>query len=61
MSVTTLPRWYTVPEAAKRAGVSEWLLRREIAEGQLPVRHIRRLLRVLDSDLAAWMQGDGAS
>jgi excisionase family DNA binding protein len=59
VTVTQLPRWRTVPEAAKAAGVSEWTIRKEIAEGRLRARRIRRILRVLDDDSAAWMRGEG--
>jgi len=57
MSVSQIPRWRTTPAAAKRAGISTWLLRKEIAEGRLRARRVGRLLRVLDSDLAIWMEG----
>jgi len=59
MSVTQLPRWRTVPDAAKHAGVSAWLLRREIAAGRCRAREVGRLVRILDEDLAAWMRGEG--
>jgi excisionase family DNA binding protein len=59
MSVTQIPSWRTVPDAAKRAGVSSWMIRREIAEGRLRARAVGRLIRVLDDDLADWMRGGG--
>ena len=59
MSVTPLPHWMTVPSAAQAAQVSSWTLRKEIAAGRLRSRRIGRLVRILDSDLAAWMRGDG--
>lgn len=58
-SVTQLPRWYTIPAAAKAADVSPWMIRKNIAEGRLRVRHVGRLVRVLDDDLATWMRGGG--
>jgi hypothetical protein len=59
MSVTPLPRWYTIPAAAEAAEVSPWTLRKEVAEGRLQVRRINRLVRVLDSELARWMRDGG--
>jgi excisionase family DNA binding protein len=59
VTVTQLPRWRTVPEAAKAAGVSEWTIRKEIAEGRLRARRVGRLLRVLDDDQAEWMRNGG--
>lgn len=53
-----LPRLYTTSEAAERSGVSEWTVRAEIRAGRLRARRIRRLVRVLDTDLAAWMRGE---
>lgn len=58
MSVTPLPSWCTIPQAAARAGVSEWTLRREIREGRLKVRRIGRIVRVLDEELARWVRGE---
>lgn len=57
MSVTPLPHWRTVPDAASETGLSEWTLRREIKEGRLRARAIGRCVRVLDEDLAEWMRG----
>jgi excisionase family DNA binding protein len=57
MSVTPLPNWSTVPEASQKAGVSPWSIRREIREGRLRARRVGKLVRILDSDLAAWMRG----
>ena len=57
-SVTDLPGWSTIPGAADKAGLSPWLIRKEIREGRLRARRIGRLLRVLDEDLSAWMRGD---
>jgi len=57
---TKLPRFFLVSEAATMARVSEWTIRHEIREGRLRARRIGRLVRILDTDLAAWMHG-GAS
>ena len=53
MGVTPLPHWFTIPQAADRAGVGVWTIRREIEEGRLRARRVGRLVRVLDDDLAA--------
>ena len=58
MSITPLPRWRTVPEVAEATGLSEWTIRKEIREGRLRSRRIGRVLRVLDSDLTAWMTAE---
>jgi excisionase family DNA binding protein len=58
MSVTVLPNWLTVPQLAEKTGLSEWTIRAEIKAERLRARRIRRLVRVLDSDAAAWMLGD---
>lgn len=57
MSATTLPRFLLVSEAADVARCSQWTIRREIKDGNLRARRIGRLVRILDDDLAAWMQG----
>jgi excisionase family DNA binding protein len=60
-SVTQLPKWFTIPRAAKEAGVSPWMVRKEIAEGRLRARRVGRLVRVLDEELARWMRDPGAA
>src|SRR5260370_488970 len=55
---TKLPRFFLVREAAEKALVSEWTIRNEIKGGRLRARRIGRLVRVLDSDLGAWMRGE---
>lgn len=60
MSVTSLPNWRTIPDAARALGVSEWTIRREVREGRLHVRRIGRVVRVLDDELARWMCNDEA-
>ena len=61
MSVTQLPGWSTIPNAAEKVGVSVWTIRREVAEGRLRARRVGRLVRILDTDLAAWMKGEGGA
>lgn len=58
-SVTQIPKWRTIPETAKAAETSAWAIRREIAEGRLRARHVGKLIRVLDEDLAEWMRNGG--
>jgi len=57
VSVTPLPNWYTVPEAAVETRFSAWTLRQEIKAGRLRARRVGKCVRVLDEDLAAWMRG----
>lgn len=60
MSVARLPKVYTVAEAAEKAHVSVWMIRKEIKEGRLTARYIGRCVRVLDEDLGDWLRhGDG--
>ena len=56
-----LPGFYLVSEAAQKARCSPWTIRKEIKEGRLRARRIGRLVRILDADLAHWMQGEVAS
>jgi excisionase family DNA binding protein len=58
VSVTVLPRFLTVSELARHAGVSDWLIRQEIANGNLTSRRIGRVVRILDEEAARWMRGD---
>jgi excisionase family DNA binding protein len=60
MPPPVLPRFYLVSEAAGVARCSEWTIRQEIKAGRLRARRIGRLVRILDTDLAAWMRGDDA-
>lgn len=54
----SLPRFLLVPEAAKRARVSEWSIRKEIRLGNLKARRLGRCVRILDEDFAAWSRGE---
>jgi excisionase family DNA binding protein len=52
------PRGYTIAGAAKIVGFSTMTLRRAIAKGELRVvRPTRSRPRILEQDLAAWMEG----
>ena len=59
MSVVSLPHWFTVPDFAKKVGLSEWTIREEIKAGRLRARRVARCVRVLDEDGAQWMRGRG--
>ena len=48
-------RFFTVLEVAERLGVSERTIRRWIAAGILPVHRFGRLVRVSETDLAAFL------
>lgn len=56
MSVPVLPGVFTVPQAAKHAGVTAKTLRKAIKAGDLKVRYIGRCVRVLDEDLGLWLR-----
>jgi excisionase family DNA binding protein len=53
-----LPGFLLVSEAATVARCSPWMIRKEIREGRLRARRIGRLVRILDADLASWMNGE---
>jgi excisionase family DNA binding protein len=59
--MTTLPRFFLVSEVAEKTRCSEWTIRSEIKAGRLRARRIGRLVRILDTDLAAWMLGEGVA
>lgn len=58
MSVNAIPRAFTVAEAveALHGAVSAKTLRREIAKGNLKARRIARCVRILDDELARWLE-----
>jgi len=58
MPQTLLPGFYLVYEAATVARCSPWTIRKEIRENRLRARRIGRLVRILDADLASWMNGE---
>jgi excisionase family DNA binding protein len=56
MSVPTLPGVFTIPGAAKHLKMHERTLRREIKKGKLQVRRIGGCVRILDTELARWLE-----
>lgn len=53
--------WLRIPDAAKRASVSEPTIRRAIATGQLKAYRVGpRLVRVRADDVDAWITGHEA-
>ncbi len=56
VSVTPIPRALTVSEAAAASNVSRMTIRREIARGNLRARRICRVLRIIDTELARWLE-----
>jgi excisionase family DNA binding protein len=55
MSVPILPGVLTVSQAAKAANIGETTLRREIKEGRIRTRRIAGCVRILDTELARWL------
>ena len=60
MTVATLPTLSPIPDVAKRSGLSEWTIRKEIKLGNLRARRIGRCVRILDEDEARWLRGADA-
>jgi excisionase family DNA binding protein len=56
VTTTHVPRANTVTEAAAKVGVSAKTIRREIANGNLLTRRIRGCVRILDTELARWLE-----
>jgi excisionase family DNA binding protein len=56
MSVIRLPGVLTVSEVAKHLKVSDDTVRRQIKAGNLKARHIGGCVRILDTELARWLQ-----
>lgn len=50
-------RLWTFEEAAEFLAVSPRTVRRLVAQGELPSVHIGRAVRLLPSDVAAWVRG----
>jgi excisionase family DNA binding protein len=59
VTVARVPGVLTVAEAAEKARVSTWTIRREIAEGNLRARRIGRCVRVLEDELSRWLRDYG--
>jgi len=53
--ITHLPKYLTIPEAARVANVSHSTLRREITAGHLATIRLRGCVRVMDETLAQFM------
>jgi excisionase family DNA binding protein len=52
----SVARFFTIAEIARQFGVSEKWVRRRIAEGQLPVHQMGRLIRISEADAAAYIK-----
>ena len=59
MTVSTIPGFLRISEAAQMSGLSEFTIRREIREGRLTARRIGRCVRITDEALGDWMRGRG--
>ncbi len=56
MSVPHVEGWLTVPQAAVEVQLSEWTIRKEIADGRLVSSRVGKCIRVRPADLEAWME-----
>lgn len=45
------PQFYSITEAADALGVSQWTIRRRIADGTIKARRFGRLIRIDRNDL----------
>lgn len=61
MTVPVLPGVFTIPEAAKHLKMNETTLRRAIKNSDLKVRHIGGCKRILESELARWLEDYSAT
>jgi excisionase family DNA binding protein len=61
VSAVSIPGVLKVSEAAEIVGVSEWTIRKEIAAGNLTVRRIGRITRILDEELTRWLRDYSSS
>ena len=57
MTVSTIPGFLRISQAAEMAGLSEFTIRKEIREGRLSARRIGRCVRITDEALGDWMRG----
>jgi excisionase family DNA binding protein len=55
MTVPTLPGVFTMSQAAEKAQVSAWTIRKEIRDGRLKARRIGSCVRVLQDELDRWL------
>jgi len=59
MTVSKVSGVLTVSEAAEKARVSTWSIRKAIADGDLRAKHIGRCVRVLEDELGRWLHDYG--
>jgi excisionase family DNA binding protein len=50
------PLSYSIPDAARRAGLSSSNVRLRIQNGELKARQMGRRVLILDADLRAWLE-----
>jgi excisionase family DNA binding protein len=50
------PLVYSIPDAARRAGLSSSNVRLRIQSGELKARQMGRRVLILDADLRAWLE-----
>ena len=46
----------TVPQAARKAGMSEGAVRAAIHEGELPAERVGNAFGIMEDDLEAWLE-----
>jgi excisionase family DNA binding protein len=64
MTVQKMTDVFTVSEAAEKARVSTWSIRKAIDDGDLRARHIGRCKRILADELDRWLhdyEGGGSA
>lgn len=52
---------YRLEEVAESTGLSLGMIRKEVREGKLNVRHIGRAVVVLSEDLETWLKGKNST